>query len=317
MRVVPLLGGLRKGSAILLILAASLPVAGQSGPKIGYLEGNPLDPRQGTEPAHFHHVHLNVEDPAQTIAYYKKYFGANDVKFHGVSDALFTEKSFILLKEVDTAPVSNLGTSLWHIGWARIDGPSEFKWRVDQGIDVQTPITPLGSNFYMYFWGPSKEVVEVYTGSKNHRFEHAHLLATDVNVTVKWFIDNLGISPRFPSVPRRPGQRWMNTIRVDNVNLIVFGKPAAGEPKPAWYPDEMGEEFLPTEDTAIDHIAFSYSNIDPVFERMVKSGVEIVRPIAKSEQYGISSFFVRGPDKLLVEIVQEKPIPEGIWKKDL
>ncbi len=63
--------------------------------------------------------------------------------------------------------------------------------------------------------------------------------------------------------------------------------------------------------------SFHGSNMLGSFERMVKSGVEIVRPIAKSEQYGISSFFVRGPDKLLVEIVQEKPIPEGIWKKDL
>ena len=42
----------------------------------------------------------------------------------------------------------------------------------------------------MYFWGPDREVVEVYTGSRNHRFEHVHLLATDVNATVQWFIDH-------------------------------------------------------------------------------------------------------------------------------
>jgi catechol 2,3-dioxygenase-like lactoylglutathione lyase family enzyme len=184
---------------------------------------------------------------------------------------------------------------------------------VDAGIGVQTPITPLGSNFYMYFWGPDKEVVEVYTGSKNHRYEHVHLLATDVNATVGWFLDNLALTTRRPQVPRRFSGTWMNTIRIDNVNLIVFGVPAPGEARPGWYPEAMADEFTPTEGTAIDHIGFSFEDIQPVFDRMVEAGVEIVAPIASTE-YGLTSFFVRGPDKLLVEIVQEKPVPAGIWK---
>lgn len=265
------------------------------------------------EAAHFHHVHLNVQDPAATRAFYVKYFGANEVSYRGVSDALFTEKSFILMNQVDTAPPSNLGTSLWHIGWAGVDGQSEFDWRVNAGIDVQTPITPLGSNFYMYFWGPDREVIEVYTGSKNHRFEHVHLLATDVNATVGWFLDNLELSTRFRTVPRRP-VRWMNTIRIDNVNLIVFGVPQPGEERPPWFPEAMKEEFVPTENTAIDHFAFSFRDIAPIYERMVGSGVEIVRPITEDGETGLTSFFVRGPDKLLVEIVEEKPVPEGIWR---
>jgi len=31
-------------------------------------------------------------------------------------------------------------------------------------------------------------------------------------------------------------------------------------------------------------------------------------------EYGLTSFFVRGPDGLLVETVVEAPVPEGIWK---
>lgn len=74
-----------------------------------------------TSRAHFHHVHLNVTDPKATIDFYKKFFGANEVRYRGLSDGLFTEKSFILLTRVETAPPTNMGTSLWHIGWAGVD----------------------------------------------------------------------------------------------------------------------------------------------------------------------------------------------------
>lgn len=122
---------------------------------------------QSTKPSvHFHHVHLNVTNPATTIGFYQKFFGANTVKYHGLSDALFTEKSFILLSRVAAPPPSNVGTTLWHIGWAGVDGESEFAWRTKEGIGVQTPITPLGPNHYMYFWGPDRELIEVYTGSR-------------------------------------------------------------------------------------------------------------------------------------------------------
>ena len=239
------------------------------------------------------------------------------MKYRRVSDALFTEKSFILLRKVATSPSSNLGSSLWHIGWAGVDGPSEFAWRTQEGIEVQTPITPLGSNHFMYFWGPSREVIEVFTGSRNHRFEHVHLIVGDAAATIRWFVDHLGLTPRGPTLPWAsgplPGSFLWNLIRVDNVNLIVFGLPRAGDPKPAWVPDEVGDELTATDGTAIDHIAFSYPDIGPVYDRMVRAGIEIVHPISTSEEYGLTSFFVRAPDNLLVEIVEARHVPEGMW----
>ncbi|MCH7527572.1 MAG: VOC family protein [Planctomycetes bacterium] len=71
---------------------------------------------------------------------------------------------------------------------------------------------------------------------------------------------------------------------------------------------------IPTAGSAIDHIAYSYRDIEPVFDRMKKAGVEIVQPIRDDPQYGHKSFFVMAPGKILVEIVQEKPLPEGLWE---
>ena len=268
---------------------------------------------QSTTPSvHFHHVHLNVTNPAATIAFYQKFFGANAVKYRDRSDALFTEKSFILLSKVAAPPPSNVGTTLWHIGWAGVDGESEFAWRTKEGIAVQTPITPLGPNHYMYFWGPDRELIEVYTGSKNHRFEHFHLLASDLNATLRWFSSQLGLRPTLPSDSKLGGVA-INLIRIDNINVYVFEKPAAGQERPAWFPPEVGERFPPTEGTTIDHVAFSVADVQVAFRQMRQNGATIVRPVATSREYGLTSFFVRAPDGLLIEIVEEPPIPEGIW----
>jgi catechol 2,3-dioxygenase-like lactoylglutathione lyase family enzyme len=263
--------------------------------------------------AHFHHVHLNVTDPKATIAFYKKFFGANEVRYRGLSDGLFSEKSFILLTKVPTAPPIGLGTSLWHIGWAGVDGPSEFAWRTKEGIGVQTPATPFGSNYYMYFWGPDREVIEIWTASKNHRFEHVHLLASNLNTTLTWFHDNLGLGRLLPAPEPVTGVAT-NYIKVDNVSISVMEVPAHGQPRPSWWPAEVADTIAKTDGTVIDHIAFSFPDIKPVFQRIKGAGVEIVRPIAKSTEYGLTSFFVRGPDGLLVEIVEELPVPEGIWQ---
>jgi hypothetical protein len=80
----------------------------------------------------------------------------------------------------------------------------------------------------MYFWGPDRELIEVYTGSKNHRFEHVHLLPTDIDATIAWFRDNFGLEPNNPPRPFQESEMQVATIRIDNVNLIMFEVPPRG-----------------------------------------------------------------------------------------
>lgn len=260
------------------------------------------------ETASFHHIHLNVTDPDSTRAFYQRFFGAYPVQYRNRSPALFTERSFILMDRVPEQPPSNVGSALYHVGWSGIVGPTEFEWRVQDGIDVETPATPLGSNHYMYFWGPDRELLEVYTGNRNHRFEHLHFVVSDQEETSEWFQRHLGI-PQLGAAGTALG--------VDNINLIITQIAGRGAPnRPVWYPDAQYPEDVevrPTDGTAVDHIAFSYRQLDPVFDRMTGAGVEIVRPIQVDPNHGHRSFFVRGPDGLLVEIVEARPIPEGLW----
>ena len=249
--------------------------------------------------ANFHHIHLNVVDIDIAIAYYQKYFNAKKIKYRGMTDALLTEKSFLLFNQVEQVPETHIGSSLWHIGWSGVDGQSEFNWRVKKGIEVHTTINPLGDNHWMYFFGPNKEVVEVFTGNKNNTFEHIHLLASNVDETMDWFKFHLGLSPVNESA-----QLWgtglfkWNKLHVDNINIMVNGRPVEER---SWFP----AKFKPTDGTALDHIGFSFENIEPVFEKMESAGAKIVTNIKVDSIHDAKSFFVRGPDYLLIEIVEE------------
>jgi catechol 2,3-dioxygenase-like lactoylglutathione lyase family enzyme len=283
---------------------------------------------QEVEKARFHHVHLNVTDPQKSIDFYRTILSAEPIKFRGVSDALYMGRAFILMNKVDKAPPAWPNTSIWHIGWGGVDMESEYKWLQKMNVDIVVPLYPLGRGFVTYIRDPDEAWIEVNTQG-HHRFSHVHLFATDVNEMGKWFGDHLGMKPRRtaeenpkPVGPRgkykdwnhfhRAGNRsWSNGVSTDEVNIGIY--PIPNYDTPPWWPFEKIMKLEPQKGHAIDHIAFSYRDIEPVFKRMKKAGVHIVEPIAKRDKFGIKSFFVEGPDRLLVEIVEAKPVPEGMW----
>lgn len=273
--------------------------------------------------ASFHHVRLNVTDPKKTINFYKKYLGAVEVAYRGQTPALFTERSFILLNKVDAPPPHLPKSAISHIGWASVDGQADYEWLKSQGVEFETPIGQLGNNYGMYLYGPDKELVELWTGGRNHRFDHLHLWATDVEATAKWFREHLGVKGNVLPQPQLKDRENIAAIRMaflqcDNVGIVLFGRP---DFESRWWPggsfkteDGPAGPFEPTDGRTIDHVAFSYRDIEPVFERMKAAGVEIVQPIAEQKDLGHKSFFVRAPDNILVEIVQAKPIPDASWE---
>lgn len=276
--------------------------------------------------ANFHHIHLNVVNPKNTIDYYQKFFSGVPTKYRGNADAVFTDRSFLLLNKVDQPAEWKMDTGIYHIGWGGVDGPSDFEWRDREGVQWETPLAQLGTNHYMYAFGPDKEVVEVWTGYHHHRFGHVHLFSDDVNATKNWYGKHLGLqvsndSPKPPPVPADFDRDtagpmalfrylWTGVVTTDNgVTINVFAKP--NDKTIVWWPGESVGELQKTDGRVVDHIAFSYPDIDPVFERMKKDGVEIVQPIKEDSKYGMRSFFVRGPDKVLVEIVEAEPVFAG------
>jgi catechol 2,3-dioxygenase-like lactoylglutathione lyase family enzyme len=271
----------------------------------------------GQEQAHFHHVHLNVTNPPETMRYYQRVFGAVPIKFMGKTEALFTERSFILLTKVDAPPPAEIKSGIWHIGWGGVDLPHEYQWWQAMGVKIHTKLYALGDGWVTYFDGPDGERIEINTQG-HHRFSHIHLLAADPNKTAQWYADHLHLSLRRREVPRPADltkvRAWSNSFSCDNVNFIVYHQPNH-RPVPPWWDQEPLVDFETSKGRPIDHFAFSFRNIEAAHDRMKAAGVEIIEPIAtRQQQGGLKSFFVNAPDGVLVEIVESKQIPEGIWE---
>ena len=275
---------------------------------------------RGEEPAHFHHVRLNVRDVGKSMRFYQRMFGAVPIKYRGNPDSVFVERSFLLFNTVEQPPDGALNTAIWHIGWGGVDMRAEYDWYKKHGAQIQTPLSPLPGpdNYYFYQYGPDKELIEINTMG-HHRFAHVHLFATDVNATCRWYRDHLGLKPRLGERPKPAGNMatldkiWLNFMQCDNVLIIVFGKPDVSPPPP-WWPKAPLKKLEPTKGRPIDHLAFSYPKIEPVYEAMKRSGVKVTQEIKTDPKYHFNSFMVEGPDGVSIEIVEEKPVPEGIWE---
>lgn len=284
----------------LVAVLAMLVVAGRAQPVV--------------DQGRFHHAHLNTHDADRSMQFYQR-LGALPVRFDGRTDAIFTGRGFILLTEVDAPLKDQDSTALRHLGWSGIDGPSEYAWWTSQDFEVHTPLSAVGPNHFYYFWGPDREIIEIYTGDKNHWFNHIHFWAEDVSAAAEWYERHIGQQFRGGARvarPSEPGRVWGNEFRLDGISFLITYKDH-------YYVDAerrlpIGRLLESSQGSPIDHIAFSYEDIAPVFERMERNGVEIVSPIAERPDFGFRSFFIQGPDGVLVEIVEAEPIPDGLWR---
>ncbi len=264
--------------------------------------------------ARFHHVHLNTHDRARSLEFYEL-LGALPVTFGERTEAIFTGRGFILATETDAPLKPQDRTALRHLGWAGVDGPHEYARWQDAGLEVHTPIAPVGPDHFYYLWGPDREIVEFYTGDRNHWFNHLHFWSDDVAEASAWYERHLGQSFRAGArVPRpaEPNRVWGNEFRLDGISFLITYKDHYYVEAERRLP--QGRTLEPSGGSPIDHLAFSYESIAPVYERMQRDGVEIVRPLAESAEFGFDSFMVNGPDGVLVEIVEAEPVPDGLWR---
>jgi catechol 2,3-dioxygenase-like lactoylglutathione lyase family enzyme len=218
------------------------------------------------------------------------------------------ERTFIFLNQVPTPIPSQLQTGVIHVGWSGIDGPNEFEWWKKQGVEFYTPLSKLGQFDYFYLYGPDREVIEIWTQQRTHRFNHVHMLAEKPMEVAQWFAKIVNSEAPAVEGPLGVGDLKLATVNMGDVGLHILPDVAALRPK------ERTGVIQPTDGSGIDHIAFSFRDLDAEFKRVKAMGVPIERPIATDAAFGLKSFFVRAPNGVLVELVQAKPLPEAAWE---
>jgi catechol 2,3-dioxygenase-like lactoylglutathione lyase family enzyme len=268
---------------------------------------------------HLHHVHMNVADRARTSAFYEQFFAAKRVELNGTDEALQVEPVLLLLEQRAMPPSSKLPTSLQHIGWGSADPAAWYEAAHARGVapDVrgftlfntsETPTLgtpgsgalfsaligveppacfPIPDAFsYIYVLGPDQERIEVWTGA-DRRINHLHFTTADVAASTQWFQGFLGLGGI-------DGVVNAETFFLDDI--LFFFEPIG-----------VAADYEPTDDHVLGHVAFSVSDLPGWLARAREQGIEVVHEPATA--HGFTSFFVRGPDGLLVELVQAAPLP--------
>src|SRR5262245_30764178 len=163
-------------------------------------------------PAHFHHLHLNVSDPAAAINFYTSKFDCEKGRFAGVMDAVWAQKSWLLFTKVSSPPPWELTSAVWHFGWGAEDMKATYQKQLDSGTRFFTPLTDIsdiggnrgatGMFYYAYVEGPDHALIELNTAN-HHRFGHLHMFAEDPVTTGEWYMKYFGAVRRGTAPPSR------------------------------------------------------------------------------------------------------------------
>jgi len=270
-------------------------------------------------PAHFHHIHLNATNPAAAISFYTTKFDCEKARFAGEWDAVWAQKAWILFNPA-TAPPSAITSAFWHFGWGAEDMRSEYQKQVESGTKFETPITDISNlaNFpgfyYAYVDGPDHALIELNTAS-HHQLGHVHLLSADPVAAGEWYMKYFGATRRGKNAPSREPSFYKGyqvgpsmSLMSDNINIIIFPTEFARKAYPDQWKDRSGLDG--TEGRVVDHIGFSFENLNEALERMRKDGVKVTQEIETAFHGKVRYAFIEGPDRIRIELV------EGLARKE-
>ncbi|MBK9708942.1 MAG: VOC family protein [Acidobacteria bacterium] len=270
---------------------------------------------------HFHHVHLNVMDPKASIDFYTSKFDSEKARFEGLVDAVWAQKSWLLFSKVNQAPVSDLNSAIWHIGWGAEDMKATYEKQLAMGTKFFEPLTDIsdiggnanarpGSFYYAYVESPDKALIELNTAA-HHNFGHLHLFSADPVGAAEWYEKYLGAKRRNRNPSREPRFYRGHQIgpsasfMLDNVNIIIFPVEYA---KKAYADQWKGKtELESTKGHSIDHIGVSLANLEQGLEKLRKDGAKVTDEIKSIAGGKIKYAFIEGPDKIRIEVIEGHP----------
>jgi len=254
---------------------------------------------------HFHHVHFNTADVAADIEFFMKFFNGVPADFcqneaSGMpTRAIRAERGYFLFNLVAKAPDPMLDSHLEHIGYLSADPGMELHRLMGLGVKLWAPGdnlqcaevangTACFNNGYFYAQAPNGARIEVAggPGPAKSGFGHVHLRGE--------FPDFYGkvLGPALMAAMEGGG----TTQHVDQVNItnlylerVVPANPVDSKDKP------------------ISHVAYSTTDLMGNLERIKGEGIELAEEPSFKPEYGFNSFFVKSPQGVWVEIVEDSP----------
>lgn len=235
--------------------------------------------------AEYHHIHLTAPSPEEATQWYIKHMGCEPLA--GRKDA--ARCGTVQLLFYRRAPKGGTeGSSMHHFGFAFVNLGEKMKELEANGVKIVTPMRD-GRPKYGYVEDPWGTRIELIEDPEWLGLYHVHLHTPDPEGTLKWYQNAFGgkLQKRMPAGVDGVlyGRFW-----------ILAAKPAAQE-----------LPLQPTDGRAVDHLGFSFADLDATVIDLKNKGVKFrddVRTVTNAVGQKLKIAFVIGPDDVTIELVQ-------------
>src|SRR5262249_12979184 len=136
------------------------------------------------------HIHLNVPDQAQGVAWYQKHFGGQTMT-EAPDRLMLGDTRLIFLRNDKGQPSS--GSALDHLGFSVADLDAKMKELEAAGVKIVNPARDVPGLFKLAFvedpWGTRIEVVQ---DPEKLGLHHVHLRGPDPAAVLAWYKEKFG-----------------------------------------------------------------------------------------------------------------------------
>lgn len=229
--------------------------------------------------ADWHHLHLTATDTTKAAEWYAKYMGGEVQKFGAMDLAAFEGMTVIFFKK-EAGFEGSVGSSVDHVGWSFKDLDAKMEEFKAAEIKIISEPVSFGKIKFAFIEDPWGTKIEVMQDPDLYGFHHVHLHATDPAAVTQWYADALG-----GEVTRFGGA--LPAVKYDGMWLIV---------------QRSREAKAPTIGRAVDHLGFSFPDLDKAAEELKAKGVKFTlepRPFGS-----LRIAFIEDPIGVRIELVQ-------------
>lgn len=174
---------------------------------------------------------------------------------------------------------------------------------------------PTNAGGWAYLGGPDGVPVEYQGNMPAERFNHVHMFHGDPFCAQQWYQKHLGLTGREPTradVARGTGAMancqqprgepsWPSLVKTGTVRSPTAGV-RIGDFALNWYPRQGDQRLAPSRGQAVDHMAFTVTDLDARLTRMRADGVKVIEAV---HRFGDGrAVMIEGPDQVAIELIE-------------
>jgi catechol 2,3-dioxygenase-like lactoylglutathione lyase family enzyme len=240
-----------------------------------------------------HHIHLATSSPSESVKWYVEHLdcgriddrpqlvdcGGMEIEFVARTTLGGSQGTGVNHISVSVEDVNAKMAALEAVG---VRGSGVRLQRFPDGSTIQTLPGAFEHGFIFDPWGTRIELVE---DPEHIGFHHIHLQSVDPAAALDWYAGMLGGE-------RATLKGTLEGVRFGDVWLLVERYPEEGRP-------------APTDERAVDHLAFSVTDLDNTAERLLGQGVSVQDPmVPEGARADARRAFLSGPDGVLIAVVE-------------